>query len=276
MSRRAIAIVFAAGVFAASAAAQDDNELLRNIDHVLGRGDKAPTVDELLGDVLERIRTADALGARATVARLRENEAELRLYESLLKQVRAGLLVDVPKVGPPAPSPSPEAVALEKRKVGELARQLRDAERDLKRAADSRPAKPAGEVRPTTMSDAILDVLVEVPSPPEGTNGLKPALDPRNLGRALFQAGDFAGALEALKQVPEDQLTPEDRFRRARALDQLGRIGEARAAYEAVAAAEKDGAFGRQAAWMLKLARTREQVAGAIARTESRPQGGKK
>jgi hypothetical protein len=41
-------------------------------------------------------------------------------------------------------------------------------------------------------------------------------------------------------------------------------------------ASEKDGAFGRQAAWMLRLAKTREQVAGAIGRTESRPGGRKK
>jgi hypothetical protein len=273
---RFVARILVPAVLVGSLAAQSDGDLLKSIDHVLGRGDRAPTIDEILGDTLGRLRGVDALSARAMAARLRESEAELRLYESLLKQVRAGLLVEVPRIGSEIAGASPEALAFEKKRVEELGRQLRDAEDAVKAVADSRPVRSPEDARSTTMADALLDVLVDVPKAPDARMATAHAADPANLSRALFQAGDYAGTLDALGQIPESSMTPEQRFCRARSLDQLGRIGEARAAYEAVVASEKDGAFGRQAAWMLKLAKTREQVAGAIGRSESRPSGGKK
>jgi hypothetical protein len=266
-TRLALAAVIAAG--SAWAQSGSDPDLLRSIDQVLGRGDRAPTIDEILGDTLGRLRGIDAISARAAAGRLRETESELRLYETLLKQVRSGLLVEIPMIRVPATAPSAAEVALETKRVQQLARQLHDAESEAKPVAESRPRRPAEDLRASTLSDALLDVLVEVPKAPE-KSARHAALDPANLSRALFQAGDFAGTLEALDQIPAEKLTPEQRFRRARALDQLGRLAEARAAYEAVVASERDGAFGRQAAWMLKLARTREQVAGAIGNAESR------
>jgi hypothetical protein len=265
------ATAFAAGLFAQ----EGDRDLLRSIDHVLGNEDRAPTIDDVLGDTLGRLRGVDTLSARAIAARLRENEAELKLYESLLRQVRAGVLVDVPRPGAGASPASPEAVAEERRRVDELTRQLRDAEAVRSGAVESRPRRAEGAPAPSRISDALLDVSVDVPNPPEKKHAVL-AADPANLSRALFVAGDWAGTLAALDQIAPEAQTPEQKFRRARALDQLGRMKEARAAYEAVVLSEKDGAFGRQAAWMLRLARTREQVAGAVGAVESPPHGGKK
>ena len=264
---------------AAAAPAQSPpaNDLLHDIDHVLGRGDRAPTIDEILGDVLSRVQGLDRMSAQAAAGRLRESERELALYETLLKQVRGGLLVEVPKAGGGTGEiASPESIALERRKVDELARQLREAEAARRTAAASRPSQAPEKPRPSRIADAILDVVVDVPPASPRTAGGAAALDPEGLARALFVAGDFAGTLDALAQIPEAKLLPEDRYRRARSLDQLGRIPEARAAYEAVVAAEKDGPWGRQAAWMLKLAQTREQVAGALQKTNAKTREEKK
>jgi hypothetical protein len=253
------------------------NELLNGIDHALGRGgDRAPTIDEILGDVLDRVQGLDRMSAQAAAGRLRESERELALYETLLKQVRGGLLVEVPKAGGPGAPVSEEAVAIERKKVDELARRLREAEAARSAAATSRPAQPAEKVRPSRMADAILDVAVDVPAVAPKKAGVAPALDPEGLSRALFAAGDYAGTLDALGQIPDGALRPEDRYRRARSLDQLGRLAEAKSAYEAVAASDKEGPWGRQAAWMLKLARTREQVAGALLKTDSKAREEKK
>jgi hypothetical protein len=261
-----IAAWFAEGLLAQSGSGSD---LLRSVDQVLGRGDQAPTIDEILGDTLERIRAVDGMSVRAAAGRLKETESELRLYESLLKQVRAGLLVEIPRPNAPAQVPSPEEVAAERRRVEELSGQLEAAEREVATRAEGLAPPPAPE-RATAHADAMLDVVVEVPPPPQG-RGAGGARDPANLSRALFLAGDFSGTLEALDQIPAGSLTPEQSLRRARALDQLGRLGEARVAYEAVVASDGDGPFGRQAAWMLKLTRTREQVAGAGQKADSRP-----
>jgi hypothetical protein len=272
-----VALVCACACLAAAALAQvptsnapASNDLLHGIDHVLGRGDRAPTIDDVLGDVLGRLQGLDKMSAQAAAGRLRESERELALYETLLKQVRGGLLVDVPNTGGAGDVASPEAVALERRKVGELARQLREAEAARQTAAASRPAEPVEKSRPSRIADALLDVVVDVPSPPVKTAGAATALDAEGLSRALFAAGDYAGTIDAIKQIPDAKLAPADRYRRARSLDQLGRIAEAKAAYEAVVAADKDGPYGRQAAWMLKLARTREQVSGALGKTEAK------
>lgn len=259
-----------------SSNAPASNDLLHDIDHVLGRGDRAPTIDDVLGDVLGRLQGLDKMSAQAAAGRLRESERELALYETLLKQVRGGLLVDVPKAGGAGDPASPEAMALERRKVDELARQVREAEAARQTAAASRPALPAEKPRPSRIADALLDVVVDVPATPAKTAGAATALDAEGLSRALFAAGDFAGTIDAVKQIPEATLTPADRYRRARSLDQLGRIAEAKAAYEAVVAADKDGPYGRQAAWMLKLARTREQVSGALGKTDAKGREEKK
>jgi hypothetical protein len=216
------------------------------------------------------------MSAQAAAGRLRESQRELALYETLLKQVRGGLLVEVPKAGQPGDPVSPELIELERKKVDDLARQIRDVETGRKAAATSRPAAPAEKPRPTRTGDALLDVVVDVPAVPKSTAGVAAALDPAGLSRALFQAGDYAGTLDAIAQIPEPELKPEDRYRRARSLDQLGRLPEARNAYEAVVASEKDGPYGRQAAWMLKLAQTREQVAGAVQKRDLKPREEKK
>jgi hypothetical protein len=267
-----IAIFAAAGcLLAAAAHAQSPSnaDVLRGVDHVLGRGDDAPTIDDILGDTLEKIRSVDGMSVRAAAGRLRETEAELRLYESLLQKVRAGLIVEVPR---PArtPAPSADELAAARRTVEELSSQLDAAERDLVLRSETPPPEKPAEARATTMADALLDVVVQVPAVPEGRDA-RGARDPGNLSRALFLAGDFPGTLEALDQIPPEDMTPEQALRRARSLDQVGRLREAKAAYEAVVAADGEGPFGRQAAWMLKLTRTREQVAGAIQNVESRP-----
>jgi hypothetical protein len=268
MTAAASKAVLCAALLAGALAAQN-SDLLQSVDQVLGRGDRAPTIDEILGDTVSRLRGVDALTARAAAGRLKETERELALYETLLRQVKSGLLVNVPGAGAPAGPVTEEAVALERKKVAELAAQLEAALADV-RSSESRPKTAPAAPKPSRMSDAMLDVVVEVPRSPEGSRaGVAPAADPAGLSRALFQAGDYAGTLDALAQIPDHQMTAERRYCRARSLDQLGRHAEARAAYEAVVAADKDGAVGKQAAWMLKLAKTREQVATAIGNSDT-------
>lgn len=272
MIRRAILAMMASALAAAAQSPPPPagHDLLRSLDVVLERGDRAPTIDELLGDAVDRLRAVDGMSARAAAGRLRETEAEIRLCESLLRQVRAGVLVAFPGPARPAAVPAPADLAAERLKVEQLEAQLRGAEQDLLARSSGVERAPAPHVRPTAISDAMLDVAVVVPEPPQGRSA-RDAADPSNLSRALFAAGDFPGTLEALEQVPAEKRTAEHGLRRARALDHLGRAGEARSAYEAVVASDKEGPFGRQAAWMLKLFRTREHVAGAMAKTETRP-----
>lgn len=275
-------VVAVAALFAAASVAQDVRpagtgeratveSLLRDFDHLEGSAD-APTIDQLLGDTLSRLREIDRRSAFALAARLRESERELEAVERRLRDVRGGILVDLPL--PPLPRASESDVAAESRALETLRRDL-DGARLLKDAKQAPAAKRKGPTSPATASaDALLDVPVDVPTPKSGMAGddIKGALDPEGLSRALFEAGDLEGCVAAIARIPSDRRSTETRYREARALDRLGRWKDAEPVYRAVATADKDGFWGRQAKWMLdfggKRDATQQRVGVSTGRSE--------
>ena len=191
-------------------------------------------------------------------ARLRESERELKAVEGWLREVRGGVLVDVPL------PPLPRASAVE---VTALATALENLRRECDGAKLLNEARvaPAAASRPvvakaTSLADALLDVPVDVPTPKSGMaiDAIKQAIDPDGLSRALFEAGDLEGCVVAINRVAVAERVPEMRYREARSLDRLGRFKDAEPVYKAVVAADKDGFWGRQAKWMLEFGSKRD------------------
>ncbi len=238
-----------------------------------GDGESPPTVDELVGDALHHLQWVDRRSAKAISARLSETEVELRLLNGLLTRVQGGLLVDAPGTGRSMEDATEAARAENVRRVEELRSRLALAN-EMKRAPVAAPTRTEAETPPkptraTAIGSALLAVDLDVPVTAPRAAESKPApramaLDPKGLSRALYAAEDFSGALEAANQIPEDARTSEDRYRIARSLDRLDRWTEAKAAYEALAKADPEGHWGRQASWMLRIGGGRKGVDDAV------------
>ena len=99
-------------------------------------------------------------------------------------------------------------------------------EREIRRIAEQ--ARQAAS-EPTAMSRALLASLDVIPEAPKA-DGIVPVANvtfPLRIGRALFRAGDFMGALRHLRQVSEEDLSITVRYEMARCYEETGDVDSA-------------------------------------------------
>lgn len=222
-------------------------------------------LDAVFPDLARALDVRDPAAGAAYEARLREIERELKLWETVRLYAKQGRIVELADLRPSRLKDGAADVATE-RAAAEAAKRAfeeRTARMDAARRAAPRADAPAKA--PAGHGSALLDVVVEAPPlnavrAPAARPTSRPSADPAALSKALYEAGDAQGAVDALAQLPEASLTPELLYRRARAYDRLRRTAEARAAYAATAKADPEGFYGRQARWMLDVANRLETV----------------
>lgn len=250
----------AAVLLAAALAAQPPSRaLLRDAPPPAPAGPGAPALQEIFADIGDLLRGADRSRVDVIRLRLRETEDELRLLESLKSALDRGLLVELPAAlrDRATRDASPEAVERERKAMEELLAEVRIAEARRRQGPPGLPKEAAPGGGPSALARAALDVHLEIPAPPRDGSGTASAavaaLDPEGLGRALYAAGDFAGAVHALQAVATAGGSPEVRYLLARSLERLGRWPEAKDLYSGVAADDKDGPWGGLSRWMLRF-----------------------
>ncbi|HYC78292.1 MAG TPA: hypothetical protein VEI02_11760 [Planctomycetota bacterium] len=211
-------------------------------------------LDALWTDAAFRLDVRDQAVTPVLNGRLQEIGRETRLWETVLAYARQGRVVDLVDLRPTRLRDAADLDA--ERKLTDDARaRLADAERRAALARAAAPKQPETSRKPTGHGGALLDVVFEAPAvDPDARPAPSPrlAVDAAGLSRALFEAGDFQGSLDALATLADDALTPELRYRRAKCLEKLRRP-DVRKAYEATVAADPEGFYGRQAKWMLEL-----------------------
>lgn len=148
--------------------------------------------------------------------------------------------------------PSPEKMAQLRLRLGQLLGRLA-----VHPVPDKARAGPPISVTPPSIEPTR-------PSPPAGKSfsesesGTSP-VDPLALGRTLFRAHDFAGALRAFRQVNLSGLKPEERrpveYLMATCLKHLGKPDEAAAIYREVAGSKGDEVLAECAQWQLTTLR---------------------
>jgi tetratricopeptide (TPR) repeat protein len=152
-----------------------------------------------------------------------------------------------------ANEPTPENIAQLRLRVGQLLGRL--ATRNF--VPDKGHPTPAPLVTPPP-AEPLMQVTPPGKSTPE-SESTSPAIDPLALGRTLFRAGDFAGALKAFQQMNLNGLRPEERrpveYLIATCLKHLGRFDEAAALYREVAGSKGDEVLADCAQWQLTAIR---------------------
>lgn len=100
------------------------------------------------------------------------------------------------------------------------------------------------------------------------------ALDPLALATNLFLAGNYHGALQAYRLLPQEGLKAEERvplqFMIANCLRKLGKGDEAAALYREIANSRGDEHLAECAQWQLGLTRWRRDTAGQLERIRQR------
>ena len=230
-----------------------------------------PRLEELFGDIGQVFSKIDGAQAGVLKARLRETKEELDLLERVNATLKKGIVMEVPASLRPRilPEASPELSLREQRLVDDLRAELKLRELRQKDRLD-RP-KNLVSAAPSLMGSAIMDVMVELPSPPGSEVGspekVALAANPLGVARSLFLAGDYVGALNAYESIPEEKRGVESRYRMARIREKLGQWKEAKTGYEEVARMDPKGHWGDQARWMLRFAKHQRVVYGVLSRS---------
>jgi hypothetical protein len=229
------------------------------------------TLDDL--EALSR-RVAAAIDPKAMTAlsnRLHTIEDEIGLLTRMREAMSGGVVVSYPDSvlheEQTAGDATPALLEWEERRLATL-REEYEARKQAETAR--RPAKPSGtpaRATASTLGEGSVDVALELPEPKESRPSKKlprSPVDPRGLSLALEKSGDLTLALEALAAIPAAERTVADRYREAGLLERLSRWDQARAIFEAVAKEDKDGFFGRQAAWTLALGAKRAALRSLV------------
>lgn len=234
----------------------------------------APTLEEVFSDIGVLLRRADRGHLEGLKVRLRETDDELRLLENLKAALDRGVLVDLPPLfrEPPGADASPEALIREQQGLDQLQADVRLAEaRRQRRGAESLRPPPGNQDRPSALAQAAIEVQLEILPPPKGPGGTPAAaaaaLDQEGLGKALYLAKDYSGALNALQAVPAERRSLEVRCIIARCFERTGRWTDAREIYTAVAAEDPNGPWGSMAQWMLRFGDHLRSVRDMLGRT---------
>lgn len=115
----------------------------------------------------------------------------------------------------------------------------------------------------------------DAPPPTPGPQG---AVDPLALGQSLFRANDYAGALQALRQVNSAALRPAERvglnYLMATCLRKLGKTDEAMTLYQQVAGSRADEVLADCARWQLGAMAWRRDLEKQLEEIRQRKQGG--
>lgn len=227
-----------------------------------------PTLREVFADIGTLLASADTGRVDVLSARLAECGDELRLLETLSAALSRGILVDLPPALREKPEPAgarPTTEAEETRLLEELRAEVKltEARRQSMGLPDGLSRARQGSV----LAQAAAGVTLEIPVPPASHAGT-PAVaaqsaDPEALGRALYAARDWAGALNAFTLVT--QKTPEVNCLMARCLERLERWAEAKALYESTSNADPKGPWGDLARWMLRFGGQKSTVRSALA-----------
>jgi hypothetical protein len=227
---------------------------------VAPKGSALDALDALVPGLIDRLDVSDKASAPLLDARLGEIDRELKLWTTVHAYAKQGRIVELADLRPSrATDGLPIDAAAERALTAAAVRRLEAREREIAAARKAAPSDEAPAKAPTGHGLALLDVVVEAPPPAtkkESTPSkydARPVVDPAGLSKALYEAGDARGALDALALIPDAELSPEQLFRRARALDRLHRPDDAQAAFAEVVRADPEGFYGRQARWMLEL-----------------------
>lgn len=280
-------VLLAAALAAACGAAQAPQKPAEERAHPFARDpakDDARLFDALFPETVARLDVKNRAAAPLLDARMAEIDREIRLWETLRTYARQGRTVELADLRPSKPRAGAATdVAAERAETERARRTLEDR---TSRAETARRAltDPSAAKAPTAHGKAFLDVVFEPPPPPAtpASAAAKPkapgraSLDPAGLSKALYEAGDLTGSLDAIAEIPEAKLDAEILYRKARALDRLRRGAEARIAYAAASKADPEGFFGRQARWMLELSGKTEAALAAKDERDGKAAGEKR
>ena len=241
----------------------------RAFDRAAPREDARASLNDLCPDLAARLTVRDRGASPALENRLDAVDRELKLWETVRSYARQGRIVELDDLAPTKLNGATVAdLARERTETEALRHRLAERLERIETARKAAPPADAPAKAPTGHGKSLLELVVD--APPVGAKPVvKPVVrasaDPAGLSKALFEAGDFQGSLEAIAQLPAAGTTPEIRYRKARALEQLRKFDEAKAAYADTIAADPDGFYGRQSKWMLDLNAKFSTARGAAA-----------
>jgi tetratricopeptide (TPR) repeat protein len=244
-------LLLLAGVVAAQAPER------RAFDRAAPREDAIASLHEVFPDLAARLAVRDRGASPALESRLEAIDRELKLWETVRRYAAEGRIVELDDLAPTKLANGSIADLPAERAATEAARRkLSERLAHVETARKAAPSADAPAKAPVGHGRSLLELVVDAP-PVAAKAAPQPVVrataDPAGLSKALFEAGDFQGALDALAQLPETSRTPELRYRKARALEQLRRYDEAKTAYAETVQADPEGFYGRQAKWMLDL-----------------------
>lgn len=138
----------------------------------------------------------------------------------------------------------------------------------LTRANANRPAPPVAQPRRAEASAPEAGEDPRLPAlkgpPPSSVAATATWTDSMALAQSRFQAGDYAGALQAYQDVPRIGLRPDEQmpvlYMIATCHRQLGRLDEAATLYQEVAAAQGDPLLAECAQWQLSSLHWRNEM----------------
>lgn len=230
--------------------------------------DLLPTLREVFADIASVLGAADKGRVEVLSARLQETGDEIRLLETLAGALARGILVDLPKAlrekdGSPA---DPALLVTEQKKLEELRAELSLAENRRRASGLSEGLMRARKA--SLFAEAAVERALDIPVPALSAAGTPSAVagsgEPEALGRALYQAKDWKGALTAFEALAPAARSAEVNCLMARCFERLERWDEAKVLYEATAKAEAKGPWGDLARWMLRFGGQKNTVRSAL------------
>ena len=254
MIRTASYILALAAVCGAAAAQVPE----RNVFERAAPGEDAiASLNTLFPDLAARLSARDRGASPALENRLDAVDRELKLWETVRSYARQGRIVELDDLAPTrSKNATPADLTRERAETEASRRRLSERLERIETARKAAPPSDAPAKAPTGHGKSLLELVVD--APPVGAKTVaKPVVrasaDPAGLSKALFEAGDFQGAIEAIAQIAPAALNPEIRYRKARALEQLRRLDDAKTAYAETIRSDPEGFYGRQSKWMLDL-----------------------
>jgi hypothetical protein len=187
-------------------------------------------------------------GIGPDLAVLKQESERLRSESQALAAERQKAVADAPPV--------------DSEEVARLRRRLAELVATLSVRPQARHMAPADAAPPVARSPGSLHAdgspAATMPAADTVTG------DPILAARALFRAGDFAGALETYRQIDPDGLTRDERtlvqYMSACCLRKLGRLDEAATVYREVASAREDEVLTDCALWHLSAINWRRDM----------------
>jgi tetratricopeptide (TPR) repeat protein len=223
-------------------------------------------------------RPGDQISGSVPESPLTELDRELQLLRDEREACRQELLTKLPTPDAPraadADVPS-NAAESSRQQLHELMSRL--AAEGLKRKTKPTGARPlpqtgtgprptASPLVPFTRSPANSVGILRTPPNPTAAG----AEDPLAAGKSLFAAGDYEGALKALRGIDLNRLNPANRglarYLTASCLRKQGRWKEAEAEFSALAKAPGDATLADNARWQLEAMRWQVKLEDQLAK----------